>query len=65
MRKIKRISQLRKEQKRLHQRKLLLEKAIREDWKLIHNSLEPAGLVREAFWSLVTGIGGKLFMKSA
>jgi hypothetical protein len=64
MEKISRINQLRKEQKMLRERQLHLEKSLRQDWKIIYTSLQPKGLAREAFWSLVTGIGTKLFFKS-
>lgn len=60
MRKIKRISHLRKEQARLQQRQAELEKAIRNDWITIRQTLQPATLAKEALTSCTSWIGNKL-----
>lgn len=65
MRKIKRIPHLRFEQLRLRQRETELEKAIREDWKTIRHTLQPAGLAQEALSSCMARIGRKLLSRSA
>ncbi len=63
MRKIRRISHLRKEQTRLQQRRAELEDALRNDWKTIRQTLQPATLAREALVSGVTWIGDQLLSK--
>jgi|GEM_PF-1760627 hypothetical protein len=60
MRKIKRITHLKKEQRRLRRREAELEKAIRGDWKTIRQTLEPAALAKEAISSCTAWIGRRL-----
>jgi hypothetical protein len=60
MRKIKRITHLRSEQKRLLQREAELEKVIRKDWKTLHHNFEPGGLAREALSTCTDWLGRKL-----
>ncbi|HXD78583.1 MAG TPA: hypothetical protein VN616_12285 [Puia sp.] len=60
MRKIKRLTQLRKEERRLREHRAELERAIQSDWLLIRRTLEPASLATEAFRAGTTWIGKKL-----
>ncbi|HTR28253.1 MAG TPA: hypothetical protein VMH27_03225 [Puia sp.] len=60
MRTIKRLSHLRKEQRRLRERRAELERNIRSDWMLIRRTLEPAGLAREALHSASAWVGKQL-----
>lgn len=57
MRKIKRLSHLKKEKRRLHERQAELERNIRSDWMLIRKTLEPAGLAKEALRSAGEWVG--------
>lgn len=50
MKKFKNIQQLKEEKKRLAQRKLELEKAIRYDWRDVKESLNPKQLVAGLFF---------------
>lgn len=60
MRKIKRISHLRQEQKRLHRREEELAKILREDWKDIRKNWQPGDLAQEALSSAGGWIGRTL-----
>jgi hypothetical protein len=60
MRKIKRISHLRKEERRLRERRAELERNIRSDWMLIRKTLEPGGLAKEALHSASNWVGRQL-----
>lgn len=63
MKKIKRLSHLRREQVRLHRRQDELEKAIRSDWRVIRRTLEPATLARESLSSLTAWLGKQLWTR--
>ncbi|HVU55050.1 MAG TPA: hypothetical protein VHD83_08335 [Puia sp.] len=63
MKKIKRISHLQKERRRLRHRGDDMEKAIRQDWQGICRDLEPATLAREALASCTTWIGKRFFSR--
>lgn len=60
MRTIKRLSHLRKEERRLRERRAELERNIRSDWMLIRKTLEPAGLAKEALHSASAWVGKQL-----
>jgi hypothetical protein len=60
MTRIKRLSHLRSEQKRLRNRKADLEKAIRQDWGDLWHHFQPASLAREALGSWTAWLGNKL-----
>ena len=61
MRTIKRLSHLRKERRRLRERRAELERNIRSDWMLIRKTLEPAGLAKDALHSASAWVGKQLF----
>ena len=60
MRKIKRLSHLRSEQKRLRERRVALEKAINNDVYKIRYTLKPLALARETLLSYVASVGRRL-----
>lgn len=60
MRKIKRLSHLKREERRLRERRAELERNIRSDWMLIRKTLEPAGLAKEALHSASNWVGRQL-----
>ena len=60
MKKIKRLSHLRKEERRLRERRAELERNIQSDWALIRGTIEPAGLAKEALLSASAWIGKQL-----
>jgi hypothetical protein len=57
MRKIKRLSHLKREERRLRGHRAELERNIRSDWMLIRKTLEPAGLAKEALHSASYWVG--------
>lgn len=61
MRKIKRLSHLRKEERRLRERRADLERNIQSDWLLIRRTLEPGSLAKEALRAGSAWVGKKLF----
>jgi hypothetical protein len=61
MKKIKHISDLRLEKKRLAHDKAVLEHDIQKDWEGLHHAFEPAVFARGAFFSGITWIGRHLF----
>ncbi|MDR3716408.1 MAG: hypothetical protein P4L51_26685 [Puia sp.] len=63
MRKIKRITHLRSEKKRLRQQQTELEKQIRNDWRTLRHTFEPAGLAREALSSCTEWVTRKLLKR--
>ena len=63
MKKIKRISHLQRERRRLRRRGDEMEKSIRQDWHGICRELQPATLAREALTSCTTWIGRKIFSR--
>ncbi|HTI10561.1 MAG TPA: hypothetical protein VL832_18460 [Puia sp.] len=60
MRKIKRITHLRQEQKRLHRREEELAKILHEDWKAIRKDWQPGNLAQEVLSSAGGWIGRTL-----
>jgi hypothetical protein len=60
MRTIKRLNHLKKEKRRLRERRAELERNIRSDWMLIRKTLEPAGLAKEALHSASNWVGKQL-----
>lgn len=60
MRKIRRLSHLKKEERRLREHRAELERNIRSDWMLIRKTLEPAGLAKEALHSASNWVGKQL-----
>ncbi|HUB59468.1 MAG TPA: hypothetical protein VL978_02135 [Puia sp.] len=60
MRKIKRLNHLKREKRRLRERRAELERNIRSDWMLIRKTLEPAGLAKEALHSAGNWVGRQL-----
>ncbi len=60
MRKIKRISHLRQEQKRLHRREEELAKILHQDWKAIQKNWQPGDFARETLSSAGGWIGRTL-----
>jgi hypothetical protein len=63
MRKIKRLSHLKREERRLREHRAELEQNIRSDWMLIRATLEPAGLAREALRSASNWVGKQFLAK--
>jgi len=64
MRKIKRFSHLRSEQKRLHDRRVTLENAISNDVSKIRYTMNPLALARETLLSYAAAVGRRLLSKS-
>jgi len=60
MRKIKRLSHLHGEQKRLRERRVTLEKAIGNDISRIRYTLNPLTLARETLLSYAASVGRRL-----
>jgi len=63
MRKIKRISHLECEQRRLRHREMEIEKTIHNDWKEILQLFKPYSLAREAASACTTFVYRKLLKK--
>lgn len=53
-----------RERERLHHRQAELEKAIRNDWRVIRRTLEPATLARESLSSLTAWLGRQLWTRA-
>jgi len=63
MKKIETMSQLRRQRRRLHERRLALEQTICSDLSKIRNTLDPMLLARETLWSYLRSAGRRLLSK--
>jgi hypothetical protein len=63
MKKIETISQLRRQRRRLHERRLALEQIITGDIGKVRYTLDPLLLARETLWSYLRSAGRRLLSK--
>jgi len=63
MKKIENISQLRRQRRRLHERRMALEQTITADLGKIRYTLDPLLLAKETFWSYLRSAGQRLLSK--
>lgn len=63
MKKIESMSQLRRQRRRLHERRVALEQIITGDLGKIRYTLDPLMLARETLWSYLRSAGRRLLSK--